>query len=603
MLQLRSFAIGAVAALAASFPLQAQCYEPNIGTSVGSGDDVVLPMQALGISFPFGGVTYTHAHPSTNGFLYLSNAGVPTPGGALCCTGTTAQLVLGSPKVCAFWSDLNMIAASGGAVKFNALPGKAVFTWENATEYGVAAPVPQFSIQVQLLASGDILFAYDGRCAIATAGDYLVGMSEANAAAVPGTSDFSVTGVSATTTNYELFNNAGLVFDLTGKTLQFIPAGVGYAWVTSNCAGNHSSYGQGCYRVSNSFYQLTVAPAASSAALSNTAIQMIPTGTGYIAVNAGTFLPPTGAATALTLTDDSQVLAPALATAFPYPGGTVSQFMVCSNGFVSVATGNPTGYIPTVATMLANPQTGWYSWHDYNPAAVGSGQVKFEQVSPSLATITWDGVYNYSGTTAAAASTFQFQFDSSSGIVTIAYLTVSASTHTLVAGEPHLVGYSPAGASSDPGSITFATALPVTVGSVEMLPLSLAASPPPVSSAAAGSTTTFTTSNIPEFAPAAGLFVAVHIMSIGQIAAPGLDLGFIGAPGCPALVPTLDYTQAMVGASATQSVTFAWPAALPIGTTLYSQSAALFVPGSLPNGQNPFGMTTSNGIKSITGEW
>ncbi|HZN41203.1 MAG TPA: hypothetical protein VFD82_20525 [Planctomycetota bacterium] len=595
MLKLCHLAISAVTVLGISLTLPAQCYEPATGVSVGTGDDVVLPMQALGFAFPFGGTTYTNVHPCTNGFVYLSNAGVPAAGGALCCTGTTASLVAGSPKICAYWSDLNVIAP--GSVKFNAMPGKAVITWENVVEYGTAAPT--FTFQMQLLSTGEILFAYDGRCIIATTGDYLVGMSEGGGAPVPPTADFSTPNVSATTTNYELFNNVGLTFDLTGKTLQLVPAGLGYVWVASNCAGSHTTYGSGCYTTSNSFYQLTTPPAVSAATLNGTAITLFPTPSGYVVLNSGTYVPPTGAAIPLVLTDDSQVATPALTIPFPYPGGTAATLMVCSNGFVSVAGGNGVGYIPTVATMLANTQTAWYAWHDYNPAAVGSGQVKFEQVNPALATITWDGVYNFSGTTVADASTMQFQFDSATGSITIAHVSVSANGHTLPAGEPHLVGYSPAGASSDPGNIAFATALPITVGTIQLVSLALSASPTPVSP----STTTYTTSNIPEFAPSSGLYVALHILSVGQIPPPGIDLGFLGAPGCALNVASLDFVQSMVGASATQSVTFNWPPGLPTGTTLWSQSAALFTPNSLPTGQNAFGATTSNGVTSSVGVW
>ena len=121
-------------------------------------------------------------------------------------------------------------------------------------------------------------------------------------------------------------------------------------------------------------------PRISSAVLSNTAITLVPANGGYVAIGAGTYVPPTAAATALTLTDDSSVATPQLTTPFPYPGGTTSAFQVCSNGSVWAAAGNSVAYAPAVATMLSNPQTAWYSWHDYNPAAAGSGQVKFEQV-------------------------------------------------------------------------------------------------------------------------------------------------------------------------------------------------------------------------------
>jgi len=254
-----------------------------------------------------------------------------------------------------------------------------------------------------------------------------------------------------------------------------------------------------------------------------------------------------------------------------------------------------------VATMLSNPQTGWYAWHDYNPAAVGGGQVKFEQVGTTTF-ITWDGVYTFSGTTAAAANQVQFQFDSASGIVVIAFGTVAAATSTLPTGEPHLVGFSPGGASIDPGSATFATDLPLTTSALEQAAMQLSASPTPVSSAVAGSTVVYTTTGINEFAPGAGLFIAVNVLSIGQLN-PGVDLFFIGAPGCKAYVASLDVLQNMVGVTPTNSVSLPLPAGLPAGIGIFSQTISLIAPNSLPNGQNAFGMTVSNGVASVIASW
>ena len=52
-----------------------------------------------------------------------------------------------------------------------------------------------------------------------------------------------------------------------------------------------------------------------------------------------------------------------------------------------------------------------------------------------------------------------------------------------------------------------------------------------------------------------------------------------------------------MGVTPTQTVTFPIRAGLPAGLELYSQSVALILPGSLPNGQNAFGMTLSNGMR------
>jgi hypothetical protein len=586
---IRRLAFLSLAALASTLSLQAQCLEPLIGPSVGTGDDIVLPMQALGFAFPFNGQTYTHIHPCTNGFVYLSNAGFPAPGGSGCCSGSTAVLVAGSPMVAPWWSDLYITGA--GTVNFNALPGKAVVTWNDAQEYFSS---PLFTVQLQLHATGEIDFVYDGRVQNFNGHQFLVGMSQGGGAAVPPASDFSVVGASATTTNYQLFSVIGPT-SLTGKGVHFVPTLPGYVWVPTSCSASHTSYGTGCYTVSDSFYQLITSPAVAAATMTGTAITMIKAGNNYVVTNGGTYVPPTGAATVLALTDDSEIATPALTTPFPYVGGTAATLTVCSNGFVSMATGNTVSYTPNAATMLNSPQTAFWSWHDYNPSA--GGQIKFEQVG-GIAYVTWDGVYTFSGTTPAAANTLQFQFDESNGNVTIVWQTISSYGSTLPAGDPHLAGYSPGGNSNDPGSITFATALPMMTSSANMSALSLSAATAPISTPVIGTVVTYTTSNIPEFIPTSGLYIAMNIVSLGVIPAPGIDLGFLGAPGCAGLVASLDLTQAMVGGTATQTVTLSIPPGVAAGTQLYSQSVALFAPFSLPNGQNAFGMETSNGIAS-----
>jgi hypothetical protein len=53
-----------------------------------------------------------------------------------------------------------------------------------------------------------------------------------------------------------------------------------------------------------------------------------------------------------------------------------------------------------------------------------------------------------------------------------------------------------------------------------------------------------------------------------------------------------------IGSTPTQSITLSVPAGIPAGTMLFAQAVALIQPLSLPNGENPFGAVTSNGIAS-----
>ncbi len=602
-MQKRLLALGTLAALASAFSLQAQCAEASFGAAVGTGDDIVLGVQALGFAFPFNGTTFTDIHISTNGFVYLSNGGVPAPGGALCCTGTTAQLVAGSPKICAYWSDLNIIAANGSAVKYNALPGKAVITWENAVEFG---NTERFTVQMQLSVTGEITFTYDSRCQIRTTGDFLVGMSEGGGVAVPAVSDFATVNTSTTATVWENWTTLGS-FDLAGQSVLFVPTGVGYTWVPTPCpSGTNVAYGTGCYSAPGTgVYEFHTDAAVASAALQGNAMTMIPTGFGYtgiwLAGGATAYIAPTGAATSLTATDDG-TLTVTLPAPMPTPSGPVTQITVASNGVIGLGTtaNNGGDYTPTGAEFSNAAGACFYAWHDYNPGEAGSGAIKTEQVG-NVFCVTWDGVENYSTPLGPNPGTMQFQLDLTTGAVTMLWTVVDANI-TSTFGSPHLVGWKAGGAITDPGSQVLATALPLTTAS-QLLPMTLAASPSPVSTPTTGSTVVYTTGAMPEFAPGAGIYVGINILSLTQIPAPGVDLVIIGAPGCPALIGTLDVVLNLVGVTPTNTSALPLPAGLPSGIQIFAQSAALIVPNSLPNGQNAFGLTTSNGIASTIGSW
>ena len=342
----------------------------------------------------------------------------------------------------------------------------------------------------------------------------------------------------------------------------------------SGTVATRTSYGQGCYTKKASVYENFATSAAFD--LANSAISMLPGGGGYVLLpGISPYIAPSAAATALALTDDSETTV-ALPIPFPHSTGITSQLAVCSNGYVSIATGNGTGFTPTPATMLAAPQTGWWAQHDYNPAAVGSGQVKFEMVG-TLACVTWDGVYDYGGTSAASANTFQFQFDCASGAVHIVFGAMST------AGNGRLVAYSAGGASMDPGSTDLSVALPSTIVLVgsDMAPLTMAASGRPVT----GTSFNLVTSNIQP-----GTVIGATILSFTQIN-PGIDLGFLGAPGCSQLVSP-DTTVVFVSAGASS---YSQPFAIPnspgyVGLVLYVQSAAF------TSGLNSLGAVMSNGL-------
>jgi hypothetical protein len=342
------------------------------------------------------------------------------------------------------------------------------------------------------------------------------------------------------------------------------PAGPGVATATP--------YGTGCYNRFASFYENFAS--AASFDLSNSGFTMVPSGGGYAVLPAlATYLPPSGTATNLGLGDDTETSV-ALSGPMPVPGGTTSALQVCSNGFVSVAAGNGVSFSPSSSVLLSNPQTAWYTWHDFNPGAAGSGLVKFEEIA-GVAYVTWDGVFDYATTT---PSTMQFQFTLATGMVTIVYGTMST------AGASFLVGYSPGGSSADPGNRDISATVPgsftLSGPSSEGPALALGASARPIT----GTSINLVTSNIPT-----GTALGATLLGLTQFN-PGIDLSFLGMPGC------FQYTDGSVsllfvvgGPSATVPFNIPNNPAF-VGIHVFAESATFSA------GFNGLGVIASNGL-------
>ena len=570
---LSSLAIGAAIAMASGIAsAQVVCFEPNFGAAIGVGDDVVMPAQPIGFAFPFNGATYTNVFPVTNGFVYLSNA-ASVGGGAPYIPSTATLVASADPMICPYWSDLLITAP--GALFFTANATRAVITWGNVCEFNLTTPA--WTMQLQLYASGEIVMFY-GSSMVISSHTGLVGMSPGGNVPVPPSSNFAAAPFLLSNTNFQTFAGAPTML---GSSLDFVPTGPSqYLVQILACAATNQSYGAGCIKQQTSFYENMTAAGFD---LNNSSMTLLPAAGGYLALSgAATYHAPSISAIVLALGDDTQVSQPLTGT-FAFPGGTTNTLWVCSNGFVSMATGNTTTYIPDVPTMLGASQTAYYCWHDFNPTAVGSGSVKFEEIS-GVAYVTWDGVWDYSGTSVANASTWQLQFDENTGSVSWVWQTMSPLSGTTATG--FLVGYSPAGPSPDPGSTDISAALPgtFTIGTVDVAPVVLAATPAPV----LGNTVGFTTSNIP-----AATVLTGHILSFGQVF-PGIDLGFLGAPTCLQLVNTAGSSSVLLFGSPTVTHNITIPnIASFAGIILFTQSA------SLTPGVNPLGLLTSNGIKSF----
>jgi hypothetical protein len=392
----------------------------------------------------------------------------------------------------------------------------------------------------------------------------------------------TISGVSGSVTGRYAFHYnptnggpAGNNSDFIGiDDVLFTPAGSG------NVLASNTTLGQGCIQQYASLYELFATSASFD--LSNTGISFLATGSGYLVLPGLTaYVPPSATATALTLGDDAETSV-ALSGAFPFQGGTTTSLFVCSNGFVSVGSGNGTAYVPAGPGFLNAPQATWRHWHDYNPAAAGSGAVKFEEVG-GIAYITWDGVYDFGGTGPASANTFQFQFDQATGNVHIVFQTISTG------GNGRLVGYSPGGASADPGSTDLSAALPATVSlqQNDILPLALAATTRPIT----GANWDLSVNNV----PATGV-LGVDVFGLSD---PGInDLFFLGAPGC-GLRAALDVTNGWLVSGATHTYSLPVPnnPAL-LNLNLFTTSAVFQVPQV-----NALGAITANGIRGVVGNF
>jgi hypothetical protein len=554
----------------------------------------------LGFAFPLGANTYTHVSIESNGVIYLTNGGAPVG-----ITGYGYQDMAGvagdSPRLAVYWADLEGVSAGWGVLMDTSVAGEAKITWVNVNEYTQPS---QFTVQAVLHSSGqfDVTLPaglsplnYQVTCGL-SAGNGLLGSS----------SDLSTSPVSAIASLYEDFFNPTPI-DISNHTTTLLPAGTGYLAVNT-CSGpppaSHTSYGAGCYNLpGESVYQQFGDAGLASTGLTGNAMSLLVNGSGYTAIwlpgTAGAlYVAPTGAATALAPNDDGDDLVN-LPSALPVPGGTVTQVTVSHNGIITLgSTGNNQfDYTPSGPELASATGAAFYSWHDWNDQEVGSGALKTELVG-NLFCITWDNVESYASPEGPNQGTQQFQLNLTTGAVTYVWTNINSNV-TSIFGSAYVVGYKGNGVTADGGSVNLGTTLPGTYRHVPLLPMTLAASPAPASTPIAGTVVTYTTSSIPEYAPSTGVYIALNILSVGQVPAPGLDLGIIGAPGCAALVQSLDYTQAMVGFTNSQSVTFSIPPGVPVGLTIYSQSAAMILPNSLPNGQNAFGLTTSNGIASF----
>ncbi len=334
-----------------------------------------------------------------------------------------------------------------------------------------------------------------------------------------------------------------------------------------------TNYGTGCYLASKAFYELFAT--AGSFDLDNSRLRLQRSGNFYIASSGGSYVAPTAAATILNLGDDAFTTVN-LGGSFPYIGGTTTSLEVCSNGFVSVATGNAAPPTPVVTTWLGSLQPRWGTWHDFDPSPAASGKVKFQRVG-SIAYVTWDGVFSYGTTT---GNTWQLQFDLSTGNVTYAWQSMSH------AGIGLLVGYAAGAPNNDAGNRDISATLGATFRTSDqnLQPLAMSGGLPVL-----GTTVALTTTNYPSTST-----LGAVVESLVQHN-PGLDLGSFGMPGCRQYL-NADVTAIMLLNGGPAIYNQGLPNSNSLMGVRFLAQAFVFAPGA-----NATGVIASNGVALVLG--
>ncbi|MDA1221961.1 MAG: hypothetical protein O3B85_08055 [Planctomycetota bacterium] len=328
-------------------------------------------------------------------------------------------------------------------------------------------------------------------------------------------------------------------------------------------------YGAGCNDTSLSYYENLGVQLwdLSGTAGSPNSLRMTPAGSGYsVTPGSNGWFTPTSAD--LALGDDTLSAVQPLGFTFPYPGGSTTDVLVCSNGFVwldaaqTAATfaGDPTrllGEAPRLAPL----------WHDMDPSV--GGTVQFD-VDPSgtAAYVTWTNVPRFGVATSLNTCQVALYAD---GSVEYRYEVCDVG--------PGLIGFSVGGGSNDPGSTDISAALPfVTVA--DQYPLTLATTNRPRVNA----TFNMELRNVVPTAVVAGVNFGFAPQT------PALDLAFIGAPTCELLAGiALSVPVAVTGGTIPLSLTVPNDPTLN-NVHLFSQAF------TFASGVNQGGILFSNGL-------
>ena len=474
----------------------AQCLLPATGTTVlpiyqwssstgfaagpvVSTDDAMtitpIAMTAMA-NFPMVGAlgTLDQIWINSNGELYLTDSTLGLTNvvdGASLGVTTLAEMrgdiANASARIAIFGSDQDVSVVAGSAPDIlvdQTVPGQIRITYVDWSYF--SSSVDQYTMSCTLYSSGAVQFDYDTPMS-ATSTTRYVGISIGNNVGTTTTpsSDLSAGADSGTLgLLFESFANLA-AFDLAGKSLLLTPNGTGGYISAVTCEpAAHTSYGTGCYSFPSTFAQLFPDQATTKAALDGNRMRLTPATGGYtatwVAGGASSYIAPTGGATTLTYPIANAAVVVTPSVPFPVPGGTAPVLSVSENGIVtaSASANNASDTTPTLSDLSSSaaPALAFYSFRDFTLTEVGSGPIQREEVvvgPDTILCLTWNGVEAAPAAPTVNPTTFQFQLNLTTGVVTYVWLSVDDDS-TSIDGSAHLVGYTGPGVGSDPVSRT-----------------------------------------------------------------------------------------------------------------------------------------------------
>jgi hypothetical protein len=303
------------------------------------------------------------------------------------------------------------------------------------------------------------------------------------------------------------------------------------------------------------------------------------------------------ATTPATMTDDTMSDDCVLPFAFPYPGGSVTTMHAAVNGFIHLGATTLTSsdFSPTAAEMhTLQPRLFpcWADWHASQNATPNPATGVYFDVDPSGQTVyfTWLDVADRRGqlpTAGTTAASFQCAIHSN-GSYEFRYRSFVPAAAGVGA---VMVGYSKGNnnvtngpISADTGSRDL-TVVPFSTNGPDTFPLAVDGNTPRL-----GQNWTITTTGVDPLSP-----ITVTFFGTARVD-PGLDLGFLGAPGCSSYINIIldGLTGTTVGTTSTINVAVPNNPAVA-GFVLTAQSVCLTL-------QNALGLRTSNGLEGVVGQ-